>query len=612
MKANKKGVSLAFVIVVVLALVILSSMLFTAAARSMSMTGRSTEGRAAYLKAKSAIEYAKTEVYNLAKSNTLTAFSIGPSGDYFEPIVAQAPNGTSCLAECAPEADGKTWKITAKVKYSGFEQYRQMSYSFTLEQHKSTPVGLPASNFLGAGVSYGTQSVLNDAYTTVFFSRSLNPGKGTSGYPVIENGRVHSRYVWDNFIKAPEIFFLGSFDHYNTYGLPASIACDNSTGASIYSDYITIANNIFYSDNLPSKLQLFPMNYSGDIEETGIICFLGNSGGTCSIVNQNWPYQVKADIPAGYYRFDAGLDLCDLKVSADGVFQDASGRRLVKLTQTEQNEDSLKSFQQDLAFVKDCYANQEGRIVSGGPDGQLGANFESGGVFGSVGPLSEKTYDGHWNLSNTQNMEEKTVSVYATSTQWSLNRDPKYSDGYGAPAVWNPVVKPFYRLFTAKQLYLRFVNNTQNFVLPNQTLVNQTYQGYYVVFHSDLVALSMAKTDTDPGTDADHRPKIMQSSTSPDSKFLLTSLSKDASGKYKNVTLAVQNDIKVVYSAGSYVIPSGVYSVPSGFDFFEAKKDWAGFWSGCRKGDCPSSSQGGGSSGTPGSFTITPGQYSVS
>ena len=322
MKANKKGVSLAFVIVVVLALVILSSMLFTAAARSMSMTGRSTEGRAAYLKAKSAIEYAKTEVYNLAKSNTLTAFSIGPSGDYFEPIVAQAPNGTSCLAECAPEADGKTWKITAKVKYSGFEQYRQMSYSFTLEQHKSAPVGLPASDFLAAGVSYGTNRIFGQSnwYPT------MNSAT-TSYYPVVENMPVYTSGKQGESVTAPEIFLLGETSDANRYSLDV-----NYGPAEIHSDGIFVAGNIFTSSSSginwkdstqidiynTSVMSLYPSTADA---KSGVIYFAGIDSGNCLVVRGNNktpnPADAKITIPSGYYSFESGFDLASI-VAASG------------------------------------------------------------------------------------------------------------------------------------------------------------------------------------------------------------------------------------------------------------------------------------------------------
>ncbi len=84
MKRNKKGISLAIVIVVVMALMIFSAMLFSAASHSLSMTGESTDGRQAYLTAKSAIEFSKTTAFNLAKADNLKPFAvtIGADGSF--------------------------------------------------------------------------------------------------------------------------------------------------------------------------------------------------------------------------------------------------------------------------------------------------------------------------------------------------------------------------------------------------------------------------------------------------------------------------------------------------------------------------------------------------
>ena len=199
--------------------------------------------------------------------------------------------------------------------------------------------------------------------------------------------------------------------------------------------------------------------------------------------------------------------------------------------------------------------------------------------------------------------------TYANGTAWNKAPWPLYLNGNGTGSAvgisdGNYLNHPKYAIFPAKQFFLRFVG-FNDFTLPG---------AYNVVFHSDLVSLSMASTDTDAGTGAAGRPKIVQAAGAPDSQFLLTSLTKDASGGYRNLMLVVQNDIEVRYNNNkSYVILSGVYSVKSGFNFFDKSvADWHAFWSGCRKGDYPAPGSGGSGSSGGGSFTITPGQYTNS
>lgn len=612
---SKKGISLAFVIVVVLALMVFSAMLFSAASHSLSMTGDSTDGRQTYLTAKSAIEYAKTVAFRSAKAGELTPFSVGPDGDGYKQLESEAPDGTKTYAQCTnPSGDGKTWKILAKVKYNGADKYRQLAYSFTLTKN-AAPVNLP-SDFLAAGFEYGTHALLKNAENDPFFYDVLSDNQGISVYPLIIRNAVHPNQATTGYIKAPEIFFLGSS---NSLGRQSSIYCYNNQTCFIYSNMITFANNISgqYYDNQPCKIILYPEDGSA---ATGTVYFMGKADGVCSVILTGGKNSTTR-IPVGYYRFEAGIDLCSLTEESDGIFRDASGKTLTKLTTEEQNDSSLASFQQDLAFVQNCYSNETGVIYSGEPDGYpyngityYGTNFELNGAFGaSVSTtlnLSSNDGDGHWNLFHVQNLEEKTVFTYANRTDWNTDPWPLYLNGNGTGSAvgisdGNYLNDPKYAIFPAKQFFLRFVGSN-DFTLPS---------AYNVVFHSDLVSLSMAKTDTDAGTGAEDRPKIVQAAGAPDSQFLLTSLTTDASGSYQNLMLVVQNDIQVLYDNNpkSYVIPSGVYSVKSGFNFFDKSvTDWDAFWSGCRKGDYPASGSGGSGSSSGGSFTITPGQYTNS
>jgi hypothetical protein len=198
MKVSKKGISLAFVIVVVLALVILSSALVTAAARSISLTAESTDGREAYLKAKSAVEYAKTQFYLKTKDGSCDAFSVIPSGDGFATAVDCPPDGTSCIAECSNSGDGVNWKITAKVKYRNSNTFRTLSYSFKLNRDPAVTGFLSAGGKLG-----GSEYISSDGQ----FENSPN-------YPIVMRQTVHTSQP----CTAPEMYFLNTGDCFITKG----------------------------------------------------------------------------------------------------------------------------------------------------------------------------------------------------------------------------------------------------------------------------------------------------------------------------------------------------------------------------------------------------------
>lgn len=200
MKVNKKGASLAFVIVVVLALFILSSALCAAAARSISLTKESTDGREAYLKAKSAIEYAKTQFYLNAESGNCSAFSVVPSGDGFSVSEARSPDGTSCLAECSSTDNGQTWKITAKAKYRNSNLFRTLSYSFRLTLQRNKTV----TGFLSAGGKLGDSEYISSD------GQFENP----ADYPIVIKQTVHTSQP----CTAPEMYFLNTGDCFITKG----------------------------------------------------------------------------------------------------------------------------------------------------------------------------------------------------------------------------------------------------------------------------------------------------------------------------------------------------------------------------------------------------------
>ena len=620
MKQSKKGISLAFVIVVVMALMIFSAMLFSAASHSLSMTGTSTEGRQAYLTAKSAIEYAKTLAYDKAKSGgKLVPFSVGhdADGNYAELAAATAPNGTDCYAECTnPGGDGKNWKILAKVKYQNSGQYRQLAYTFTLNWNAS--VSLPASDFFMAGVNYGSEKVLDlDGYWFCLYGIDK---KKSSPYPVVENlPLVSKKSAGCGYLKAPEIILLGDNSSGN-FDAPVGKYCFTSEDATaeLHSNFIAFQNDIYghsYDNgNDKAHLHLYP---SDDTAVSGILYFADGNGGNCTIQlgGGNGAADTRAVvIPAGYYRFTAGLDIFSLSATKNG-YQDSDGHSLTQLSVEETTTPELKKYIRDISFAQSDKTSNSYSLISGADwSNSKGANFESNGVFAG-NPTEPSRHNGnHWNVYNSSgdyNLDENAVFTYATSTGWPSSAAwPQYLDPYGNMIDTNDGTHPNakkYIIYAAKQFFLQFVSRSEDFKLP------PTSDVYNVAFNSDLVSLSMAVSDTDAGADADHRPKIVQANDAPSSQFLLTSLSTDENGNHKDVTLVIPNSIDVLYQNGSksYHIPQGVYQVKSGFNFFDNDvENWTKFWSDCKKANYPISDSG--DSGGSGGFTISGGKYADS
>jgi hypothetical protein len=630
MKQSKKGISLAFVIVVVMALMIFSAMLFSAASHSLNMTGTSTEGRQAYLTAKSAIEYAKTLAYDKAKSGgKLVPFSVGhdADGNYAELAAATAPNGTDCYAECTnPGGDGKNWKILAKVKYQNSGQYRQLAYTFTLNWNAS--VSLPASDFLACGIGYGSQRVFdNSGFWPEMKSITASDYPIVEGLPIAVNANPTS-------VTAPEILLMGDTNLRTWEGSDLghySLVCVDNARGSIHSDRICIGSDIYTEFTSYTSWQkqsvisstavvgLYP-NTQG--ATTGVIYFAGNNGGNCTVKRNgsDGPFKAAVAIPSGYYSFEAGFDICSIVADphSNAAFLDSYGgsgaKKMTKITDTA----SLQNFQQDVNYVEGFFAKNQLKIISGAEwSPSKGANFESNGVFAG-NPTEPSRHNGnHWNVYNSSgdyNLDENAVFTYANSTGWPSSAAwPQYLDPYGNMIDTNDGTHPNakkYIIYAAKQFFLRFVSRSEDFKLPPASDV------YNVAFNSDLVSLSMAVSDTDAGADADHRPKIVQANDAPSSQFLLTSLSTDENGNHKDVTLVIPNSIDVLYQNGSksYHIPQGVYQVKSGFNFFDNDvENWTKFWSDYKKANYPISDSGdSGDSGGSGGFTISGGKYTDS
>jgi hypothetical protein len=312
MKVNKKGASLAFVIVVVLALFILSSALCAAAARSISLTKESTDGREAYLKAKSAIEYAKTQFYLNAESGNCSAFSVVPSGDGFSVSEARSPDGTSCLAECSSTDNGQTWKITAKAKYRNSNLFRTLSYSFRLTLQRNKTV----TGFLSAGGKLGDSEYISSD------GQFENP----ADYPIVVMQSVYT----SQSAKAPEMYFIN----------PKAEYCFKTKGSGSYNLGLT-ARLLYFDGTIKAdppapdskiSLTLHGMADGGSTLSTGYagLVYFHKAKVECRLDGTTFP---ETGTLNGMYYFRENTDLFD----KSSYF----GYQLVPVPQADQRSEKL-------------------------------------------------------------------------------------------------------------------------------------------------------------------------------------------------------------------------------------------------------------------------------
>lgn len=578
MKTNKKGVSLAFVIVVVLALVIFSSLLFSAAARSLSMTGESTEGREAYLRAKSAIEYAKTEVYSMAKSNRLAAFSVGPDGDSFRQIADRAADGTACLAECKPGSDGKTWTVTAKVKYRNSAQFRLLSYSFSFAFQNNPSV----NGFIASGGSIGGSSY-------------LNPGGEAANqpvYPILVQVPVYSTQGF----TAPEMYFT---DGYKLKGGGSST--ENLTSNLVY--LRGRINSDPGGQNATVSLHLCGIKDkdASSIQQkkgyAGIVWFHGASF-------QPRNSSAFASIPDGAYYFRDGANLFSEATlanlfdrntqkglfgdaqNADGTLQPVPQEDLQPSSGLTLGGKSLAGYAASAAYITD----NAGRVKDG--------------TSGDVNWMSETKFKtSYGNNCGVFDAGDADVSIYT---------DGGYKDD------WQNCTSSL--SYCARRIQLLKVDSSSlTFQIPNTSVTFQT--GSFWFCEQSSQAYPWAAPPAGLPTDA---PAVVSSSGVPTGVPKITASGKDSQLIFKSedgtdVTLIFPRglDIQPYNSDTTLLLPAGTYTLKS------EKSDTSGA-SGTDLLGLPGYTQSnladvlkpvsvGAHSGDagPGGFTITPGKYSA-
>lgn len=301
MKKSKKGLSLVVVIVSVTALIIFSSIIFTASARSLSMTGISTDSRQTYLKAKSAIQYTHMLVCEKAKKNgSLTEFSVGPDGDSFQELPTScSPDGTKCYAQCK-NLSGSQWKISALVKGKNSGKMQKLNYTFTLTFNGA----MSPNTFLLAGARYDGRAQVIDAGKTPNSFKVATDAQ--SPYPMIFSA---SDVECSSTVRTrvPEAYFIndGGLQFGADAGGAQWILSSNFvyfkskiTADASKNQHLFLENQLWASidsDNTDYKLEL-NNNYDG------IVCF--GTDNAVQIAGGKSP-----SIAAGYYYFKNGMDL---------------------------------------------------------------------------------------------------------------------------------------------------------------------------------------------------------------------------------------------------------------------------------------------------------------
>lgn len=195
---SKRGVALAYVIVITAALLVVAAAFVSIAAYNLSASQNSLESRQAYLDAKSAIEYGRAYLANnpsAANSNFTVLRTASGSG-----FKIGSDDKNAVIATYS----GNSKTINAKVPYkSAADRFRLLGFKFNTS---SGPVsdGLPQSDFLVGGGGYGLNEVLN------YYNYSFN-WYAFSQYPFIS--KTYRQTSGSNTLKAPQIFIFNKSDY---------------------------------------------------------------------------------------------------------------------------------------------------------------------------------------------------------------------------------------------------------------------------------------------------------------------------------------------------------------------------------------------------------------
>lgn len=568
---DKKGVSLAYVVMAAAALLILSGALVASASRNIDLTDNSTDGRQTYMSVKSAVEYAKGVVnqeciaaqteFDGGGTPVFNDFYVKPGTGtelYSSSTGTSTLDGKNCYATCKIEQDAsnsKKYNITIKAKSQyARDNARVKTMNYTISYDLNSGGSIAGFQYILYGAKYGKHAYITTDINTPTISENTN-GQGVSDYPVVFNLPVKSSSgSQSRILQAPQIFFMGeTFPSANSGDLKNSaIYTSNQGTANIKSNFIYVASDkIIFKANMSDKsnysLKISPIN-SG---ETAYIYFANTSG--CKVLwtkednlnASNAEVGTVNSFSQGLYSYDSEKDLfypCSLSEVTSGVDD------ILK----DNNVDYVKSRNMHLTS-----SEEDDAPTSPYPNGKGDCTL-NGVIKGSIGT----------------GYEDNDVYMYVDGK----NSDPtsKWTDGGKY-------------IYPANQISLLYVthDDTKD---PVIRIGAEDSSNTGVAFTANTVALSGQKQDG-AGTNTDSLT-LSQVGTG---EFILYS----ANGT-DPVNVILYHKLVVKKSDGSYYsVSAGTYTVPNGTNLFTTTTKDSDFTKVDESGT-PIDDSGGGSGGFSG------------
>jgi hypothetical protein len=437
---SKRGVALAYVIVVTAALLVLAAAFIALAQYNLNASQTSLEGRQAYLDARSAIEFGKAYLAENPDTESFTIVRSAKAGSGF------AINTTGTVV-ASYNSDNKQLSAKAPFKTAA-NRYRLLGYQFS--GGGSGSGGAPA-DYLICGTVYGATSLFDQ-----FDINNLRFGVNKkSDYPVVMPNILRGDTDWNTArsLTAPEIYMMGqptSFDFYdNCYAeMHSNFICIGGSSITGYDDRAS-----FTDPSHQYSALILKTNPSGG---TGVICFLQD----CTLqITGSLGRTVK--IPKGYYLFSDSMNLIGLTASNfNSMLTKLDSSRLPSYVSTTR-----------VNFISN---NNTSFLVGGVQDWNHGAIWtDDAGVLANGHPTNQNNGGKPYSLSSN------TVFFYITSCQNWEKSMTKWDDHDTA-------------VYSSKSIYMRYVNSTDDFTIP---------AGKTIVYQSNKIWMNTAKSDTSLGGD---------------------------------------------------------------------------------------------------------------
>lgn len=510
---SKRGVALAYVIVVTAALLVVAAAIAALATYNLSVSQNSLEGRQAYLDARSAIEFGRAYLAENPDSDGF--YIIRSTSTFAESGFAVSADATGSIA-FYDKAHGT---INAKVPYSAtHDRFRLLSYHIGGGDVPSPSSGgsssgdsdNPQYDYLVCGGGYGTNRVfdrINQNDPRIEENRK-------SDYPVVVRNMMQGDNGWDtaHSLTAPEIYLLCQ---------PTSFAFYDTCYAELHSNFICIGGSSITGQDYRSSYSDTSKHYStlmlmtNPPGGTGVLCFTQDCTLLIDKDQPNSPNARTVQIPKGYYSFRDGTNIYDLTSS--------NFTSLMTKLNTSDLPSNVSTKRVD--YISNNYTS----FLAGGYETwNYGTVWtDDAGVLANGHPSNQD--NGGRGYSFSSNM----VFFYITSCQDWTKAMTKWDDHDTG-------------VYAAKSIYMRYVNSSENFMIPSSKKI---------VFQADKIWMNTARSDTSPGGD------VPITGGSSGSSFLLQSVS--GSGPFE---LDVPAELTVNYTnlngtAKSYRIKAGTYQL---------------------------------------------------